>query len=191
MLGCMTTMPIHNYPFTQRRLQFIGIGVNKLTLTSIDILQSSNYYHIVSSFICWNQNIVYKKILHTTFKMTKRKLGLGVKAVLLLWIICVIMSCVCPAFVSLHYCLVVICWERADLLALDFWCLIVCSSLPCGIQGQVWFTWLFWFLIFALFLTFSGNCIKGGIQMRHRSGTKLFATVIRWTSRQWVKMFPL
>ena len=33
----MTTMPIDNHPLTQRRLQFIGIGVNKLTLKSIDI----------------------------------------------------------------------------------------------------------------------------------------------------------
>ena len=28
------------------------------------------------------------------------------------------MSCVCHAFVSVHLCLVVTCWERADLLAL-------------------------------------------------------------------------
>ena len=28
------------------------------------------------------------------------------------------MSCVCHAFVSVHCCLVVTCWERADLLAL-------------------------------------------------------------------------
>ena len=48
----MTTMPIDNHPFTQRRLQFIGIGVNKLTLKSIDIIQSSNNYNIVSNFIC-------------------------------------------------------------------------------------------------------------------------------------------
>ena len=30
----------------------------------------------------------------------------------------VFMSCVCHAFVSVHCCLVVTCWERADLLAL-------------------------------------------------------------------------
>ena len=65
----MTTMPIDNHPLTQRRLQFIGIRVNKLTLKSIDIIQSSNNY----SFICWNQNIVHMKILDTSFKMTKRK----------------------------------------------------------------------------------------------------------------------
>ena len=51
----MTTMPIDNNPLTQRRLQFIGIGVNKRTLKSNDIIQSSNNYNIVSSFICWNQ----------------------------------------------------------------------------------------------------------------------------------------
>ena len=69
----MSTMPIDNHPLTQRRLQFIGIGVNKLTLTSIDIIQSSNNYNNVSSFICWNQNIVHMKILDTLFKMTKSR----------------------------------------------------------------------------------------------------------------------
>ena len=69
----MTTMPIDNHPLTQRRLQFIGIGVNKLTLKSIDIMQSSNNYNIVSSFICWNQNIFHMKILDTSFKITKRR----------------------------------------------------------------------------------------------------------------------
>ena len=69
----MTTMPIDNHPLTQRRLQFIGISVNKLTLKSIDKIQSSKNYNIVSSFICWNQNIVHMKILDTSFKMTKRR----------------------------------------------------------------------------------------------------------------------
>ena len=45
----MTTMPIDNYPLTQRRLQLIGIGVNKLTLKSINILQSSNNYNILAA----------------------------------------------------------------------------------------------------------------------------------------------
>ena len=44
MLGCMTTMPIDNHLLTQKRLQFMGIGVNKLTLKSINIIQSSNNY---------------------------------------------------------------------------------------------------------------------------------------------------
>ena len=67
----MRTMPTNNHPLTQRRLQFIGTSVNKLTLKSINIIQSSNNYNIVSSFICWNQNIVNMKILDTSFKMTK------------------------------------------------------------------------------------------------------------------------
>ena len=62
----MTTMQVDNHPLTQRRL-FIGIGVDKLTLKSIDIIQSSNNYNIVSSFICWNQNIVHKKVLDASF----------------------------------------------------------------------------------------------------------------------------
>ena len=71
----MTTMPIDNHLLTPRRMQFISIGVNKLTLKSIDIIQSSNNYNIVSSFICWNQNIVHMKILDIMFKMTTRKFG--------------------------------------------------------------------------------------------------------------------
>ena len=72
MLSCMTTMSIDNHPLTQRRLQFIGKSVNKLTFNSVNIIQSSNNYNIVSSFICCNQNIVQMKILDTSFKMTKR-----------------------------------------------------------------------------------------------------------------------
>ena len=68
----MTTMPIDNHPLTQKRLQFIGISVNMLTLKSINIIQPSNNYNIVSSFICWNQNIVNMKILDTSFNMLKR-----------------------------------------------------------------------------------------------------------------------
>ena len=69
----MTTMPIDNNRHTRRSLQFLCIGVNKLTFNSINIIQSSNNYNIVSSFICWNQNIVHIKILDTSFKMTKRR----------------------------------------------------------------------------------------------------------------------
>ena len=71
----MTTMPIDNHPLTQKRLQFIGISVNKLTLKSINIIQSLNNYNIVLSFICCNQNIVHIKILDTSFKMTKIRFG--------------------------------------------------------------------------------------------------------------------
>ena len=66
-------MPIDNHPLTQRRLQFIGISVNKLTLKRINIIKLSNNYNIVSSFICWNRNIAHMKILDTSFKMTKRR----------------------------------------------------------------------------------------------------------------------
>ena len=49
------------------------------------------------------------------------------------------MSCVSDAFASVHCCLVVTCWERADLLALvgDVYCIFV--TFPCGILGQLWY----------------------------------------------------
>ena len=48
------------------------------------------------------------------------------------------MSCVCHAFASVHCCLVVTCWERADLLA--FVCdVCVFVNFPCCIPGQVWY----------------------------------------------------
>ena len=44
------------------------------------------------------------------------------------------MSCVCHAFASVHCCIVVTCWERADFLA------FVCDvTFPCSILGQVWY----------------------------------------------------
>ena len=48
-------------------------------------------------------------------------------------------SYVSHAFPSVHCCLVVTCWERADLLALvgDFYCIFVIFT--CGILGQVWY----------------------------------------------------
>ena len=47
------------------------------------------------------------------------------------------MSCVCPAFTSVHCCLVVTCLERADLLFVMFNCVSV--TFTCGILGQVWY----------------------------------------------------
>ena len=46
------------------------------------------------------------------------------------------LSCVSHAFASVYCCLVVTCWERADLLALvgDVYCIFV--TFPCGILGQ-------------------------------------------------------
>ena len=48
------------------------------------------------------------------------------------------LSCVCHALGSVHCCLVVTCWEKADLLVLvcDVNCVIV--TFPCGNLGQVW-----------------------------------------------------
>ena len=48
-------------------------------------------------------------------------------------------SCVSHAFASVRCCLVVTCWERADLLALvdDVYCIFITFS--CGILGQVWY----------------------------------------------------
>ena len=49
------------------------------------------------------------------------------------------MPCVSHAFASVHCCLVITCWERADLLALvgDVCCIF--ATFPCGILGQVWY----------------------------------------------------
>ena len=47
------------------------------------------------------------------------------------------MSCVCHASSSVHCCLVVTCWERADLLALVVMFNWVFVTIPCGILGQV------------------------------------------------------
>ena len=49
-------------------------------------------------------------------------------------------SCVSYAFASVHCCLVVTCWVRADLLALvgDVY-FIFFVTFPCGILGQVWY----------------------------------------------------
>ena len=44
------------------------------------------------------------------------------------------MSCVCRAFASVHCCLVVTCWKRADILAL-----VVMFACPFGILCQVWY----------------------------------------------------
>ena len=57
--------------------------------------------------------------------------------------------CFSHAFVSVHCCLVVTCWERAGLLALvgDVYCMFV--TFPCVILGQVWY----------LSVSFPGLCL--------------------------------
>ena len=54
--------------------------------------------------------------------------------------LCYLCLVFCHAFASVHCCLVITCWERADLLALvcDF-CVFVFVTFPCGILGQVWY----------------------------------------------------
>ena len=47
--------------------------------------------------------------------------------------------CVCHAFASAHWCLVVTCWERADLLALVCGVKLCLVTFPFGILGQVWY----------------------------------------------------
>ena len=61
------------------------------------------------------------------------------KAVLLLWNICVFMSCVSHTFASVHYCLVVSCLERADLLVLVGDAYYIFLTFPSVIMGQVWY----------------------------------------------------
>ena len=48
-------------------------------------------------------------------------------------------SCVSHAFASVQCCLVVTCWEGADLLGLvgDVYCTFV--TFPCGVLDQVWY----------------------------------------------------
>ena len=61
-------------------------------------------------------------------------------------------SCVSYAFASVYCCLVVTCWDRADLLALggDVYCNFI--TFPCGILGQVLYL-IVSFPDFAVFLT--------------------------------------
>ena len=71
-------------------------------------------------------------------------------------------SCVSHAFASVHCCLVVTCWERADLLALvgDVYCIFV--TFPCGILGQMWY----------LIVSFPDLCLLSYFEplKYHRSG---------------------
>ena len=48
------------------------------------------------------------------------------------------LSCICHALGSVHCCLVVTYWERADLLAPVFDVNCVFVTFRCGILGQVW-----------------------------------------------------
>ena len=63
------------------------------------------------------------------------------------------MSCLVHALASVHCCLEVTCWERADILALVCDVLLCFGTCPCGILGQVWYLIVYRFLISAAFLT--------------------------------------
>ena len=53
--------------------------------------------------------------------------------------LCLVFVILSRPFTSIHSCLVVTCWGRADLLALvcNVYCILV--TFPCGIPGQVWY----------------------------------------------------
>ena len=59
-------------------------------------------------------------------------------------------SCVSHAFASVHCCLVVTCWERADLLALVGYVYCIFVTFLCCVLGQAWY--LIIFLIFTVLL---------------------------------------
>ena len=82
---------------------------------------------------------------------------------------CVYVSSVSHAFASVHCCLVITCWERADRLALvgDVCCVFV--TFPCGILGQVWYLivlfphlcHLSYFVVVELFVYCCSHCLRG------------------------------
>ena len=49
------------------------------------------------------------------------------------------LSCVCHTFASVHCCLVVTCWERADSWVSFVMFSCVFATFPCVILGQVWY----------------------------------------------------
>ena len=61
------------------------------------------------------------------------------KAVLLLWILSFCLVFAMPLFASVYMCLVVICWESADLLDLVCGVKLWVCHFPIGILGQVWY----------------------------------------------------
>ena len=73
--------------------------------------------------------------------------------------LCFFVSCVYHAFASGHCCLVVTCWEKADLLALvgGVYCIFV--TFLCGILGQVWYLIVSFPVVLdcIVFLTFIGK----------------------------------
>ena len=54
------------------------------------------------------------------------------------------LHCFCHAFASAHCCLVVTCWEKADLLA------IICGVKLCGCFFPIWYPGSGWYLILSI-----------------------------------------
>ena len=113
--------------------------------------------------------------------------------VLLLWIIFVI--CVLRVFYSVHYCLVLTCWEGADLLALL--CVMfhwLSVTFPCGVLGQVWcfiVSILGSLLSFLLLWKTFVLSFRIGASLTQQSGTELFEWG-RWQVGLWyvIVAFP-
>ena len=78
------------------------------------------------------------------------------------------MFCVCHAFLSVHCSLVVICWERANLLALLYVMSRVIVIFPCGILYQVWY------------ISIPDFCLLTDFQMPNRMTIQLFLLLNRW-----------
>ena len=90
--------------------------------------------------------------------------------------LCFFVSCVSHAFTSFHCCLVVTCWERADLLALvcDVCCIFV--TIPCGILGQVWY----------LIVLFLYLCLLSYLDL-FMDLSRIIAMVSSLIARRWVR----
>ena len=86
-------------------------------------------------------------------------------------------SRICHAFASDHCCLVVTCWERADLLAL------VCDVKLCFCHFPLWCsggrcgTGLNRFLIFATFLTFNTERKHGDVSPYHANSSHYLSSL--------------
>ena len=78
-------------------------------------------------------------IARITFTALTLKFPVVVKAVLFCGTLTLFLSSVCHAFASVHCCLLVTCWERADLLTLV--CYVYCDfvTFPFGTMGKVWY----------------------------------------------------
>ena len=97
----------------------------------------STFFSVMFGWIilAWTSTSQRISVLSTPIKyFTDRS-----KAVLLLWIFFYCLVFAMPLYTSVYMCLVVTCWERADLLALVCGVLLWVCYYPIGILGQVWY----------------------------------------------------